>query len=94
MLYGHTAQYLPQPTKPPLADTPDTEEEDTEPRLLDLEDVERIHSQLRHHESCLDPETGLVLGQVHTAGTAVSEGSRSFHTVPGEGPYWDLLRVL
>ena len=99
MLYGHTAQNLPQPTKPPLAETPDTEEEDTEPLLLDLEDVERIHSQLRHHESCLDPETGLGLGQVptttlHTAGRAVSEGSRSFHTVPGEGSYWDLLRVL
>ena len=88
-VYGHTAQNLPQPTKPPIAETPDTDEEDTEPLLLDLEDVERIHSQLRHHESCIDPETGL-----DTAGRAVSEGSRSFHTVPGEGPYWDLLRVL
>ena len=37
-VYGHTAQNLPQPTKPPLAETPDTEEEDTEPRLLGLED--------------------------------------------------------
>ena len=30
-VYGHTAQNLPQPTKPPLAETPDTDEEDTDP---------------------------------------------------------------
>ena len=97
MLYGNAGQYLLQAIKPPLAETIDTDEEDTGP-LLDLEDVERIHSQLRDNESCLDPETGLVLGQVPainttplpTAGRGVNQGSRSFHSArrrPLLGPF-------
>ena len=97
MLYGNAGQYLLQAIKPPLAETIDTDEEDTGP-LLDLEGVERIHSQLRDNESCLDPETGLVLGQVPainttplpTAGRGVNQGSRSFHSArrrPLLGPF-------
>ena len=88
MVFGNTSQHQPRPTKPPLAESLDTDEEDTEPRLLDPEevDVERIYSELGDNNSCLDPETGLVLdpaitaAPLHTAGRAVNEGSQSFNS--------------